>query len=73
MKHLGIQLGKTIGSTIQETLANIEPKLVKRRILAITLPTDLLHRATLIITAFLPVYSHVFMTLHVEPNHTEGV
>jgi hypothetical protein len=70
-KHLGILLGKTMDSTVEVTMANIEPKLLKRRILATTPPTDVLHRATLVTTALIPVYNHVFMALPVEPKHTE--
>jgi hypothetical protein len=70
-KHLGIFLGKTMDSTVEVTMANIEPKLVKRRILATTPPTDVLHRATLVTTALIPVYNHVFMALPIEPKHTE--
>jgi hypothetical protein len=44
-----------------ETLANIEPKHIKMRILATTPPTGLLHSTTLNITAFLPVYNNVCM------------
>ncbi len=70
-KHLGILLGKTMDSTVEVTMASIEPKLVKRRILATTPPTDVLHRATLVTTALILVYNHVFMALPVEPKHTE--
>ncbi len=52
-------------------MASIEPKLIKRRILATTPPTDVLHRATLVTTALVPVYNHVFMALPIEPRHTE--
>jgi hypothetical protein len=54
-------------------MAQIEPKAVKRRILATTPPTDTLHRATLVTTALIPVYNHVFMALPVEPQHTESL
>ena len=47
LQHLGIQLSTTIGNTIQATMEHTDPKLVKRRILATTPPTDLLHRALL--------------------------
>ncbi len=70
-KHLGILLGKTMDSTVEATMASIEPKLVKRRILATTPPTDVLHRATLVTTALVPVYNHVFMALPIAPKHTE--
>jgi hypothetical protein len=72
-KHLGILLGKTMDSTVEVTMAAIEPKLIKRRILATTPPTDVLHRATLVTTALIPVYNHVFMALPVEPRHTESL
>jgi hypothetical protein len=43
------------------------------RILATAPPGDVLHRATLITTALIPVYNHVFMALPVEPHHTENL
>jgi hypothetical protein len=71
IKHLGLHLSKTISATVINTMAQIEPKAVKRRILATTPPTDILHRSTLVTTALIPVYNHVFMALPVEPQHTE--
>jgi hypothetical protein len=73
IKHLGLHLSKTISSTVVNTMAKIEPKAVKRRILATTPPTDILHRSTLVTTALIPVYNHVFMALPVEPQHTESL
>jgi hypothetical protein len=73
IKHLGLHLGKTISSTVIVTMAKIEPKIIKRRILATTQPTDVLHRATLVTTALIPVYNHVFMALPVELLHTENL
>jgi hypothetical protein len=46
-KHLGIYLGKIIESTVTETLAKLEPQLIKQKILATTPPTGVLHKATL--------------------------
>jgi hypothetical protein len=63
MRHLGIELGKTIEDTIQGTLQKIDVKATKRRILATSPPTDTLHRATLINSALIPLYNHVFMVL----------
>ncbi len=71
IKHLELYLGKTIESTVEVTITNIEPKFVKRRILATTPPTDVLHRATLISTALVQIYNQVFMVLPVKPQHTE--
>ncbi len=71
IKHLGLHLVST--SMIAITKAKIEPKLIKRRILATTPPTDILHRANLVTTALIPVYNHVFMALPVEPHHTENL
>ena len=71
IKHLGIHLGKTLDSTINETMSQISPKAIKRRILATTPPTDILHRATLINTAFLPIYNHVFMAIPVNAEHCD--
>ncbi len=73
IKHLGLHLGKTVSSTVTTTMAQIEPKAIKRRILATTSPTDVLHRATLVTTALIPVYNHLFMALPMEPQHTENL
>jgi exonuclease III len=73
IKHLGIYLGKTLESTIAETMAQISPKAIKRRILATSPPTDILHRATLIKTALLPIYNHVFMAVPVSSEHCESL
>jgi hypothetical protein len=62
-KHLGLQLGESIEATILATMENIEPKRIKRRIMATTPPTDLLHRSVLINTALIPIYNHIFMAL----------
>jgi hypothetical protein len=35
-KHLGIYLGKIIESTVTETLAKLEPQLIKQKILAVS-------------------------------------
>ncbi len=65
MRHLGIELAKTIEDTIGETMQKIDMKAVKRRILATSLPTDILHRATLINSAMDSLYNHVLMALPV--------
>jgi hypothetical protein len=44
----------------------IDPKAIKRRMLAITPPTDMLHRAVLVNVALIPIYNHVFMALPVD-------
>jgi hypothetical protein len=71
VQHLGLHLRKTIDSTVEVTLTKIESKLNKHRILATTPPMDVLHRATLINTALVPVYNHVCMALLVESQHKE--
>jgi hypothetical protein len=63
IRHLGIELGPNMRSTISETLAKIDLKAAKRRILATAPPTDVLHRATLINSALIPLYNHVLMVL----------
>ncbi len=72
-KHLGIYLGKTIERTIEETMRNTEAKRIKRRILATTPPTDLLHRAFLINTALIPIYNHIFMALPTQEDHMKDL
>jgi hypothetical protein len=76
MRHLGIELAKTIEDTVHETIQKIDLKAVRRRILATTPPTDTLHRATLINSALVPLYNHVLMALPVtatelDPLHNE--
>jgi hypothetical protein len=63
MRHLGIELGKTMESTMRETLQKIDIKSLKRRILATTPPNDTLHRVTLINSALFPLYNHVLIAL----------
>ncbi len=63
IRHLGIELGPNIQTTVRETLNKIDLKAAKRRILATAPPTDILHRATLINSALVPLYNHVLMAL----------
>lgn len=63
IKYLGVQLADTIDLTLQHTVASIKPKNIKKRILATTPPTDMLHRALLIKSAIIPLYNHIFMAL----------
>jgi hypothetical protein len=51
-------------------MAHIEPNVIKRRLLATTPPTDILHKATLINVALVLVYNHDVMALPVAPQHT---
>jgi hypothetical protein len=63
-------LGKSIDSTVTATMTHVEPKRIKRRLLATPPPADSLHRAKLINVALIPIYNHVFMALPVEPQQT---
>jgi hypothetical protein len=63
IRHLGIELGPNMQTTLSETLNKIDLKAAKRRILATAPPTDILHRATLINSALIPLYNHVLMAL----------
>jgi hypothetical protein len=76
MRHLGIELSKSIEDTMQETFQKIDLKAIKRRILATSPPSDTLHRATLINSALVPLYNHVLMALpatetDLDPLHRE--
>jgi hypothetical protein len=73
MRHLGIELAKTIEETTTATMQKIDVKAVKRRILATTPPTDILHRATLINAAMVPLYNHAFMALPITREDTEMI
>jgi hypothetical protein len=72
-KHLGIHLAPTIETTIKATMEAIDPKAIKRRILATTPLTDLLHWAVLVNVAFLPIYNHIFMALPVDKTNTDNL
>ena len=63
MRYLGIQLSKDIDTTANLTMAAANPKATKRCIMAMTPPTDMLHRSTLINVTFLPIYNHIFMAI----------
>jgi hypothetical protein len=63
------QLGQQLAYTYT-VCTYVEPTATKRQIMATTSPTDVIHKATLITIALLPVYNHVFMVLPVEPHHT---
>ncbi len=73
IKHLGLYLGKNIQDTVTETMRQIDPKALKRRIFATTPPTDLLHRALLLNTAYIPMYNHVFMALPTLINQGDAL
>jgi len=73
IKHLGLYLGKNIQDTVTETMRQIDPKALKRRIFATTPPTDLLHRALLLNTAYIPMYNHVFMALPTLKNQGDAL
>ena len=65
IRYLRVQLGQT-------TIEHINPKAIRRRILATTPPTDLLHRATLINRALIPIYNGFPTSLNVVPTVPEG-
>ncbi|PVE26724.1 hypothetical protein DC007_14810, partial [Enterococcus faecalis] len=48
MPYLGVHIATTLDSTIENTFAAIQPKAIQRKILATSVPTDILHKATLI-------------------------
>jgi hypothetical protein len=49
--------------TLNETLNKIDLKAAKQRILVTAPPTDIIHRATLINSALIPLYNHILMAL----------
>jgi hypothetical protein len=76
MRHLGIELSINIQNTIKETISKIDLKTTKRRIMATSPPTEVLHRATLITSAIIPLYNHVLMAIpareqDLQPLHKE--
>jgi hypothetical protein len=74
-KHLCLHLTSTLEDTISATMEQIHPKIhpkaIKRLSLAITTPTDILHHATLINIALLPVNNHVLMSLPIDKTYTD--
>ncbi len=73
MKHLGITLAKTMVDTVEATIQSINEKAIQRRILATTPPTDMLHRATLVKKAYIPLYNHIFMALPIDKNQAGSI
>ena len=73
MKHLGITLAKTMSETVEATIQSINEKAIQRRILATTPPTDMLHRATLVKIAYIPLYNHIFMALPINKNQADSI
>ncbi len=54
-------------------MRNTEPKRIKRRILATTPPTELLHRALLIYSSLIPIYNYIFMALPTQEDHIKDL
>ena len=67
-KHLGFYLGEAMQATVLETLRHADLKLMKRRILATTHPTDMLHREQLVNMAFTPILNRILMALPISDN-----
>jgi len=60
---LGIILAKTIEETVTQTIQKIEPKAIKRRIMATAHPANMLHKSILLNIAVQPIFNHAFMAL----------
>jgi len=60
---LGIVLAETIEETVTQTMQKIEPKAIKRRIMATAHPTNMLHKSILLKIAVQPILNHAFMAL----------
>ena len=73
IKYLGIQLSTTVKDTINNTIHAVQSKSVRRRILATSTPTDMLHRSILLNRTLIPLYSHVFMSLPAFPDHIQQI
>jgi hypothetical protein len=63
---------------MREILQKIKTKTLKRRILAMTPSTDILHRVTLINSVMIPLYKQVLMVFpateeHLAPRYKEIV
>jgi len=73
IKYLGVTICKNEKDTAVKTIESLDAKMIKRRIMATTPPTDMLHRAFLINTAYLPVYNHVFMSLPINEEEQRKI
>jgi len=49
-------------------MRQVDTKLIRRRILATTPPTDMLHRAQLVNMAFTPILNHILMVLPIQKS-----
>ncbi len=65
--HLALQ--RQMDKAANASAKKRQRKRIKRRILATTPPTDLLHRALLINTALIPIYNHIFMALPTQEDY----
>ncbi len=68
MKYLGIQLSTTMLDTIQNSFLTIDDRAIRRRILANTAPTDMLHKSVLLNMAVTSLYTHALMALPVKSD-----
>ncbi len=73
IKYLGIQLSTTLKDTINNTIHAVQSKSVRRRILATSTPTDMLHRSILLNRTLIPLYTHIFMSLPAFPDHIQQI
>ena len=73
IKYLGIQLGTSIQNTVDDTITKIDTKSLRRRILATSTPTDMLHRAILVNRTLIPLYTHVFMALPISTTYLQNL
>jgi len=57
------RIAKTIEETVTQTMQKIEPKAIKRRIMATAHPANMLHKSILLNIAVQPIFNHAFMAL----------
>jgi len=70
---LGVILGKTVDESVNSTLNKINPKMIKKRIMATTPPTSMLHKTILINVAIQPIYNHVFMAMPIQADRIKPI
>jgi len=69
-KCLKITLSQNIEETINSTMENIDPKAIIKRILIVSAPTNMFHKAILFNRVITPIYNHVFMALPYNSEKT---
>ena len=71
MRYLGIQIADNLSDTIKFSYEVIDVKAIRKKILATSPPTDMLHRSMLVNIALTSLYTHAVMSVPVTQQVTD--